>query len=91
MTLVVTENIVKDRKIYLQLAKLFVEDTKYDKGCHGMDVYIDLQREYCVVFVSKWDSKKDFLSHIQGNTFAKHISGMSDYYISGIDTFLEKV
>lgn len=89
MTLVITDNRVKDRDAYLPLAKAFAEDGSKDKGCHEMNVYADLEAADRVVFVSKWDSKEDFLAHVQGDSFAKHIPGMGKYYVSGKDTFLE--
>jgi quinol monooxygenase YgiN len=91
MTLVITDNRVKDREAYLPLAKAFAKDGAHDKGCHGMTVYMDPEISDRVVFVSKWDSKDDFLAHVQGSSFAKHIPGMGPYYISGTDTFLELV
>ena len=91
MTLVITENTVKERNTYLKLAKVFIEDAKNDKGCHGMEVYRNPEKPDCVVFTSKWDSKEDFLAHVQGSSFAKHIPGMGPYYVSGTDTFLELV
>lgn len=90
MTTVITDNTVKERETYLPLAKAFAADaTQNDKGCHGMEVLVDPEKEDRVVFISKWDSKEDFLAHVQGATFAKHIPGMGPYYVSGTDTFLE--
>lgn len=40
-------------------------------------------------FYLKWDSKDDFMNHVQGPSFAKHIPGMGQYYVAGTDTFLE--
>lgn len=91
MIVVITENTVKDRKKYLELAKEFVKDAKKDKGCQSMEVYISLENDDCVVFVSKWDLKKNFLEHVEGVSFAKHIPGMASYYVSGKDKFLELV
>lgn len=91
MILVITENTVKDRDTYLKLAKAFAEDAKNDKGCHGMEVYINLEKEDCVIFASKWDSKEAFQAHVGGESFSKHIPGMSLYYVSGTDSFLELV
>lgn len=91
MTLVITDNKVKDREAYLSLATAFAEDGARDKGCYEMQVYADPEVNDRVVFVSKWESKEDFLAHVQGPAFAKHIPGMGPYYISGVDTFLELV
>lgn len=91
MTLVITDNIVKDRDAYLPLAKAFAEDGKTEKGCHEMMVYADPLKKDRVVFVSKWDSKEDFLAHVGGPAFTKHIPGMGPYYVSGTDTYLELV
>ena len=92
MTTVITDNTVKERETYLPLAKAFAADAaQNDKGCHEMEVLVDPEREDHIIFISKWDSKDDFLAHVQGPTFAKHIPGMGKYYISGTDTFLENV
>lgn len=91
MTLVITDNRVKDREEYLPLAKAFAEDGRKEKGCHEMTVCADPEVKDRVVFISKWDSKEDFLAHVQGPAFAKHIPGMGSYYVSGTDTFLELV
>ena len=56
-----------------------------------MEVLVDPEKADRIVFISKWDSKEDFLAHVQGSTFAKHIPGMGPYYVSGTDTFLESV
>lgn len=61
----------------------------FDIGCHEMNVCVDSEVKNRVVFVSKWDTKEDFLAHVQGETFAKHVSGMEQYYEFGTDTFLE--
>jgi quinol monooxygenase YgiN len=89
MILVITDNKVKNREAYLSLAKAFVEDTLNDKGCREMQLCIDAEQTERVVFVSKWEEKEDFMAHVQGETFAKHIVGMSPYYVTGTDTFLE--
>ena len=89
MIIVITDNRVKDREAYLPLAKAFAEDGSHDKGCHGMQVFTDPEQADRVVFLSRWDSREDFLAHVQGTSFAKHIPGMGPYYISGTDTFLE--
>lgn len=90
MTIVITDNRVKDVAAYLPLAKAFVEDAKHEKGCHGMTVCTDPEQEGRVVFLSRWDSREDFLAHVQGAAFAKHIPGMGPYYLSGTDTFLDE-
>ena len=84
-----TDNKVKNRAEYLPLAKAFAKDAVHDKGCHGMEVYIDQEQKDRVVFISEWETKEDFLAHVQGPAFAKHIPGMGAYYISGKDIFLE--
>lgn len=89
MILVITDNRVKEREKYLPIAKAFAEDAKHDKGCHGMEIYVDEEKEDRVVFLSRWDRKEDFLAHTQGAAFQKHIPGMAPYYVSGTDTFLE--
>ena len=76
MVLVIPDNQVRERDTYLPLAKAFVEDARNDKGCHDMLVYSDPDDEGRVVFVSHWDSREDFLAHVQGAAFAKHIPGM---------------
>ncbi len=91
MTIVITDNCVNDTAAYLPLAKAFVEDAGNDKGCHGMKICTDPERPDHVVFLSRWDSREDFMAHVQGPSFAKHIPGMSPYYVSGTDTFLEEV
>lgn len=91
MTLVITDNIVKDKEAYLPLAKAFAEDGRNDKGCHEMHVYDNPETTDHVVFVSKWDSKEAFLASVGGPAFSKHIPGMAPYYVSGTDTFLESV
>lgn len=71
---------------------------KYDKttsrifvqGCHGMKVLVNPEAQDEVTFVSQWDSQEDFLAHVQGDTFKKHIPGMGAYYVSGTDMFLEE-
>ena len=90
MIIVITDNRVKDREAYLPLAKAFAEDGSHDKGCHGMQAFTDPEQADRVVFLSRWDSREDFLAHVQGPSFAKHIPGMGPYYISGTDTFLEE-
>lgn len=89
MTVVITENIVKERDTYLGLAKAFIEDAKEDKGCHSMEICINPEKPDCVIFISKWDAKEDFLAHVGGASFEKHIPDMGPYYISGTDTILE--
>ena len=90
MTTVITTNIVTDRDAYLPLAKAFAEDAAaHDKGCHGMKVLVNPEAQDEVTFVSHWDSQEDFLAHVQGDTFKKHIPGMGAYYVSGTDMFLE--
>ena len=84
MTLVITENIVSNREEYLKLARAFAEDGRNDKGCHGMEVYLDPEKTDTVVFVSTWDAK----DLVQGPSFAKHIPGMAPYYVSGSDRVL---
>ena len=91
MTLVITDNKVKHRDAYLPLAKAFAEDGSKDRGCYEMNVYADPEVLDRVVFLSKWNSKEDFLAHVQGSSFAKHIPGMEPYYVSGTDTLLELV
>ena len=88
MTFVITENIVSNREEYLKLARAFAEDGRNDKGCHGMEVYLDPEKTDTVVFVSTWDAKEDFLGHVHGPSFAKHIPGMAKYYVSGSDRVL---
>ena len=91
MTTVITTNIVTDRDAYLPLAKAFAEDAAaHDKGCHGMKVLVNPEAQDEVTFVSHWYSHEDFLAHVQGDTFKKHIPGMGAYYVSGTDTFLEE-
>lgn len=91
MTTVFTTNVVTDRDAYLPLAKAFAEDViANDKGCHGMKVLVNPEAQDEVTFVSHWDSQEDFLAHVQGDTFKKHIPGMGAYYVSGTDTFLEE-
>lgn len=91
MTTVFTTNVVTDRDAYLPLAKAFAEDViANDKGCHGMQVFVNPETKDEVTFVSQWDSQEDFLAHVQGETFAKHIPAMGPYYVSGTDTFLEE-
>ena len=91
MITVVTSNKVKEREVYLPLAKAFAADAQAnDKGCHEMKVFVDTAADDAVTFISKWDSKEDFLAHVQGATFAKHIPAMGPYYVSGVDTFLEE-
>ena len=89
MILVITDNRVKDREAYMPLGKAFVKDTWSDYGCHSMELCADPDKADRVVFVSKWSSKEDFMAHVQGSTFAKHIPGMAPYYVSGTDTFLD--
>lgn len=89
MVVVITKNLVKEREKYLSLAKAFVEDARTDKGCHDMEVCMDSEKEDEVVFISKWESKDDFLNHVHGPSFAKHIPGMSVYYVSGTDEIFE--
>ena len=91
MITVITDNRVKDREAYLPLAKAFAGDGARDKGCHGMQVFADPDQTDRVVFISRWDSREDFLAHVQGPSFSKHIPGMGPYYLSGTDTFLEEV
>lgn len=91
MTIVITDNQVKDTAAYLPLAKAFAEDSRHDKGCRGMQVCTDPEQPGRVVFLSRWDSREDFLAHVQGATFAKHVSGLAPYYVSGTDTFLEEL
>lgn len=90
MTIVITDNRVTDVEAYLPLAKAFAADAEHDRGCHGMKVCTDPEQKDRVVFVSEWDSKEDFLAHVQGGTFAKHVPGLGPYYVSGTDTFLEQ-
>ena len=89
MVTVITDNRVKDREAYLPLAKAFAADAAHDRGCHSMKVLLDPEQADRVVFISEWDKKEDFLAHVQGPSFAKHIPGMGPYYVSGTDTFLE--
>lgn len=91
MITVITDNRVTNRDDYLPLAKAFAEDGAKDKGCHGMQVFVDPEQADRVVFISQWDSKEDFLAHVQGPSFVKHIPGMGPYYVSGTDSFLERV
>ena len=90
MILVITNNEVTDAAAYLPLAKAFAAEAAHDKGCHGMRVYKDTEKENHVIFLSWWDSKDDFIAHVQGPSFAKHIPGMAPYYVSGTDTFAEE-
>lgn len=91
MTTVITANKIKNRDAYLPLAKAFAADTAAnDKGCHGMEVLVNPKSNDEVTFISRWDSQEDFLAHVQGETFAKHIPAMGPYYVSGTDTFLEE-
>lgn len=91
MTVVVTENQVKNREEYLKLAVAFVNDARMDKGCSSMEVCINPEKDDSVIFVSKWVKKEDFMNHTEGAAFAKHIPEMAPYYVSGTDTFLEVV
>lgn len=91
MVIVITDNCVTDVEQYLPLAKAFAAAASQDKGCHGMKVYRDSMAEGRVVYISRWDSKDDFMNHIEGATFQKHIPAMSAYYVSGKDSFLEEV
>lgn len=89
MVLVITKNTVKDRDSYLPLAKAFTSDASHDRGCLMMDVCVDPATVDEVVFVSKWEAKEDFQAHVQGESFQKHIPGMTPYYVAGTDTILE--
>ena len=91
MVLVMNDDQVNNREAYLPLAKAFVEDAKKDKGCIDMNIYVDPEDEGRVVYVSHWESKEDFLAHMQGPAFAKHIPGMGQYFISAKDTILSQV
>ena len=55
-----------------------------------MEVLVNPKSDDEVTFISRWDSQEDFLAHVQGETFAKHIPAMGPYYVSGTDTFLEE-
>lgn len=90
MVIVLNDNRVKDVTAYLPLAKAFVEDTLIEKGCIEMNVGVDHEVPGKVVFVSKWETKEDFLNSIGGPAFQKHIPLMEQYYISGQDIFLEE-
>ncbi len=89
MIQVITDNRVKERAVYVELAKQFAADAVHDQGCRGMKVCVDPEETDRVVFLSQWDRKEDFLKHTQGKAFEKHIPAMAPYYISGTDTFLE--
>ncbi len=91
MIAVITENKVRNREAYLPLAKAFAADAANDRGCLGMEVYIKPGEPDKVVFLSRWESKKDFQAHVEGPSFSRHIPGMGAYYIAGTDTFLECV
>ena len=90
MVIVLSDNRVKDVAAYMPLAKAFAEDTKTEKGCIEMNVGVDHKVPGRVIFVSKWETKEDFMNSIDGPAFQKHIPMMGQYYISGQDIFLEE-
>lgn len=91
MVIVINDNRVNDVEAYMPLAKAFIEDAKKDKGFIEMNVGVDKEIPGRVVYVSKWESKEDFINHASGPAFQKHIPIMTPYYVSGVDTFLEEM
>jgi len=92
MVTVITDNRVRNRVEYLPLAKAFAEETAAsEKGCCSMEVLVDRDQEDRVVFLSTWEKREDFLASVGGEIFSKHIPGMGPYYVSGTDSFLDRV
>ena len=92
MVTVITDNRVNNREAYLPLAKAFAEETAAsEKGCFSMEVLIDQDQEDRVVFISAWEKREDFLASVGGAIFSKHIPGMGQYYVSGTDSFLDRI
>lgn len=90
MVTVINDNRVNNREKYLPLAKAFAQESAaVEKGCLGMEVFTDLEQEDRVVFISRWETKEDFLVTVGGAVFNKHIPAMAPYYVSGKDSFLE--
>lgn len=90
MIIIITENITNNIDRYLHLAKEFVREViEHEKGCLGMEICTNLNKDNSVVYISKWDKKESFELHCKGEIFSKHIPLLGQYYVSGTDTFLE--
>lgn len=91
MVFVIIKNNVNNQEAYLTLAKSFVADARCDAGCLGMEIIVQPEDRRHVTFVSRWEQRSDFEAHCAGNTFAKHIPGMTPYYEGGTDSIYEIV
>lgn len=89
MVLVLIDNKINSMSEYLQLARAFCEAGSKDRGCIEMNVYTDPDRPNRAVFVTKWETKEDFLAQTESPAFKEYIPKMEPYLECGDNTILE--
>lgn len=89
MVLVLIDNKINSMSKYLPLARTFCETGSKDRGCIEMNVYTDLYRPNHAVFVTKWETKEDFLAQKESAAFKEYIPKMKLYLEGGENTILE--